>query len=281
MTDILERSDGRLPPEVAAEVARLRAENARLLRLLELTGEQAGLPRPAQAGFFDAPPGPVHRDSPLGQKVAFFGALFAARTHVYAVRYDNQRTGKAGWVPATRGGFRKGVPHGQRDYLPLTADVLAAHLSGKMHIGLYPLLDGDACWWVAADFDGPDAMIDALMYLKAARAIRVPAALEVSRSGVGAHAWVFFTRPVPTATARRLGAGLLREAMTLRGRMKLASYDRLFPSQDLLPSGGVGNLIAAPLFKPARDEGRTVFIDPGTLEPYADQFAYLLRPEKL
>jgi superfamily II DNA or RNA helicase len=275
VTDILERSDGRLPPEVAAEVARLRAENARLLRLLELTGEQAGLPRPAQAGFFDAPPGPVHRDSPLGQKVAFFGALFAARTDVYAVRYDNQRTGRAGWVPATRGGFRKGVPHGQRDYLPLTADVLAAHLSGKMHIGLYPLLDGDACWWVAADFDGPDAMIDALMYLKAARAIRVPAALEVSRSGVGAHAWVFFTRPVPAATARRLGAGLLREAMTLRGRMKLASYDRLFPSQDLLPSGGVGNLIAAPLFKPARDEGRTVFIDPGTLEPYADQFAYL------
>jgi hypothetical protein len=57
--------------------------------------------------------------------------------------------------------------------------------------------------------------------------------------------------------------------MALRGRMKLASYDRLFPSQDLLPSGGVGNLIAAPLFKPARDEGRTVFLDQGTLEPYA------------
>jgi hypothetical protein len=58
--------------------------------------------------------------------------------------------------------------------------------------------------------------------------------------------------------------------MALRGRMKLASYDRLFPSQDLLPAGGVGNLIAAPLFKPARDEGRTVFVDPGTLEPYRD-----------
>jgi len=55
--------------------------------------------------------------------------------------------------------------------------------------------------------------------------------------------------------------------MALRGRMKLASYDRLFPSQDLLPSGGVGNLIAAPLFKPARDEGRTVFIDPGRWNP--------------
>jgi len=197
VTEILDRFDGRVPKSVAAEVARLRAENARLLRLLDLAPEQAGLPRPAQAGFFEAPPGPVHGGSAPQEKVAFFGALFAARTDVYALRYENRRTGKAGWVPATQGGFRKGVPHGERDYLPLTADVLAAHLSGKMHIGLYPLLDGDRCWWLAADFDGPEAMIDALMYLKAARALQVPAALEVSRSGVGAHAWVFFTRPVP------------------------------------------------------------------------------------
>ncbi len=275
VTDSLELSDARVPVAVAAEVARLRAENARLLRLLELTGEQASLPRPGQAGFFEAPPGPVHAGSPPEVKVAFFGALFAARTDVYAVRYDNRRTGRAGWVPAMRGGFRKGVPHGERDYLPLTADVLAAHLTGNMHIGLYPLLDGDTCWWLAADFDGPDAMIEGLMYLKAARALQVPAALEVSRSGIGAHAWVFSAAPVPAETARRLGTGLLREAMSLRGRMKLASYDRLFPSQDLLPAGGAGNLIAAPLFKPARDEGRTVFIDPGTLEPYPDQWAFL------
>ncbi len=275
VTDILGLSDGRVPAAVAAEVARLRAENARLLRLLQLTGEQAGLPRPGQAGFFEAPPGPVHAGSPPEVKVAFFGALFGARTDVYAVRYDIRRTGRTGWVPAMRGGFRKGVPHGERDYLPLTAEVLAAHLTGKMHIGLYPLLDGDTCWWLAADFDGPDGMIEGLMYLKAARAVQVPAALEVSQSGIGAHAWVFFAAPVPAETARRLGTGLLREAMSLRGRMKLASYDRLFPSQDLLPSGGIGNLIAAPLFKRARDEGRTVFIDPGTLEPYQDQWAFL------
>jgi hypothetical protein len=108
VTDILERSDGRLPPEVAAEVARLRAENARLLRLLELTGEQAGLPRPAQTGFFEAPPGPVHHGSLPEQKVAFFGALFAARTDVFAVRYDNQRTGKAGWCRPRGAGSAKG-----------------------------------------------------------------------------------------------------------------------------------------------------------------------------
>ena len=275
MTGNADLVGGRPPGEVAAELERLRAENARLLGLLRLTREQAALPRPPQAGLFEAPPGPVHGDSPPAEKVAFFGALFAARTDIYAIRYDNHRTGRAGWVPATRGGFRKGAPHAERDYLPLTADVLRAHLTGKTHIGLYPLLDGDRCWWLAADFDGADAMIDALMYLKAARAIGVPVALEVSRSGVGAHAWMFFTAPVPAETARRLGTGLLREAMALRDRIKLASYDRLFPSQDLLPAGGVGNLIAAPLFRPARDEGRTLFIDPGTLEPYRDQWAYL------
>jgi hypothetical protein len=171
VTGIADPLSGRPSGEVAAELEHLRAENARLLRLLKLTREQAALPRPAQAGLFEAPPGPVHRDSPPAEKVSFFGALFAARADIYAVRFENHRTGRAGWVPATRGGFRKGVPHAEREYLPLTTDVLQAHLSGKTHIGLYPLLDGDRCWWLAADFDGGDAMIDALMYLKAARAI--------------------------------------------------------------------------------------------------------------
>src|SRR5207344_3044930 len=112
------------------------------------------------------------------------------------------------------------------------------------------------CWWLAADFDGPAVLLDALNYVKAARALNVPIGLEISRSGTGAHTWIFFTAPVPAERARRLGTGLLREAMALRGQMSLASYDRLFPSQDVLPSGGVGNLIAAPLFKPDRDDGR-------------------------
>ena len=253
----------------------MRAENARRLKLLRRTPQQAAPPGPAQAAFFEAAPGIVHHRSSQDAKVAFFGALFAARTDVYAVRFDNQRTGKSGWVPAVRGGWQKGVRHEDRNYLPLTPAVLASHLKGEVHIGLYPLLDGDKCWWLAADFDGPEAMFDALMYVKAGRALQVPVALEVSRSGIGAHAWVFFTAPVPAETARRLGTGLLREAMALRGRMNLASYDRLFPSQDLLPAGGVGNLIAAPLFKPARDNGATVFLDLATLERHDDQWGYL------
>lgn len=143
-----------IPTAVEAELARLRAENARLLRLLKMTPEQAAPPGPRQAAFFEAPPGSVHDGSPPEVKVAFFGALFAARTDVYAIRYDNPRTQRGGWVPAVRGGWRKGMRHEDADFLPLTPAVLAAHLKGEVHIGLYPLLDGDRCWWLAADFDG-------------------------------------------------------------------------------------------------------------------------------
>lgn len=274
-------SEGLRPPAeqvsaaVAAELAQLRAENARLRRLLKLTPREVATPGPGQAGFFDAPPGLVHSGSPPQMKVGLFGKLFAARTDIYAVRWENARIGRAGWLPAVHGGWRKGIPHAEREYLPLTAEVLAAHLSGREHIGLYPLLDGDRCWWLAADFDGSTALLDALSYVKAARALNVPVGLELSRSGVGAHTWILFTVPIPAETARRLGTGLLREAMALRGQMSLSSYDRLFPSQDVLPSGGVGNLIAAPLHGNARRDGTTVFLDLASLEPHEDQWAFL------
>ena len=77
---------------LTAELASLRAENARLLRLLKLTQREAAPPGPAQAGLFEAPPGAVHAGSPPEAKVAFFGALFAARTDIYAVRWENART---------------------------------------------------------------------------------------------------------------------------------------------------------------------------------------------
>ena len=75
--------------------------------------------------------------------------------------------------------------------------MITAHLSGELELGLYPLLDGDRCQWLAADFDGATAVLDALAYLKAARAVGASAALEVSRSGQGAHVWLFFTAPRP------------------------------------------------------------------------------------
>jgi hypothetical protein len=104
-------ADRAIPAHVARELAELRAENARLRRLLKLTRAEAAPPGPAQAGFFDAPPGPVHAGSQPRAKVALFGALFAARTDIYAVRWENTRTGWAGWLPAVRGGWRNGIPH--------------------------------------------------------------------------------------------------------------------------------------------------------------------------
>jgi superfamily II DNA or RNA helicase len=261
--------------DLRGQVERLRSENARLLRLLALSPSEARPPGPIQTGLFDAAPGSVHAGSPAPLKVGFFAALFGARSDAYAVRWENRRSGRAGWMPAVRGGWRRGVPADQREYLLLTEEVLTAHLSGEVDVGLYPLLDGDLCRWLAADFDGPAAMLDALAYLKAARAAGAPVALEVSRSGIGAHAWLFFTSPVPAALARQVGSGLLREALALRGRMSLASYDRLFPSQDMLQVGGLGNLIAAPLQGRCRRQGTTVFLDPATMEPHQDQWTYL------
>ena len=89
---------------------------------------------------------------------------------------------------------------------------------------------------------------------------------------------MFFTAPTPTETARRPGTGLLREAMALPGQMDLTSYDRLFPAQDVLPAGGVGNLIAGPPHGRSRRDGATVFLDLATLKPHEDLWAYLSTP---
>jgi hypothetical protein len=260
--------------DLRVEIDKLRAENARLQRLLELRPGESHPPGASQTGIFESAPGAVHNKSSAEDKVAFFQALFAARTDVYAIRWTNARTGKSGWMPAVRGRWRKGAD--RRDYLPLTDDVIRGHLSGKAEIGLYPLLDGDRCWWLAADFDGRTAMLDALAYLKAGRAAGIAVGLEVSRSGLGAHAWLFFTAPVAAMTARAIGSGLLREAISIRGHMSLGSYDRLFPSQDVLPAtGSVGNLIAAPLHRRHRDHGATIFLDTASMEPFEDQWAFL------
>lgn len=264
------------------ELETLRAENTRLRNLLRLTEDQARAAAPEQT----AAGTPVDMQSKPQAKVQFYADLFQCRSDTYAVRWENPRDGRSGWVPAIRGRWRKGMSPSEASYLPLTDEVIASHLRGDHHIGLYPLADDDTCWWVAADFDKDTAMLDALAYLKAARAKDIPAALEVSQSGRGAHVWIFFAESTPAASARRIATGLLSEAIRLRGCMTLASYDRLFPSQDTHTGRGVGNLIAAPLSGARRQHGTTVFLDPATLEPFDDQWSYLssiarLSPKKV
>jgi superfamily II DNA or RNA helicase len=266
--------------DLRREVERLQAENARLSRLLELRGQDTA-PAPEQLSAPVAAPGLVTMASPVADKLALFADRFRARVDVYAIRWENTRTGATGWMPVVAGGWRKGMDRRGAAYLPRTPEVDAAHLVGDVFIGLYPLLSGNTCHFVVADFDGPTAMLDALAYVKAARASTVSAALEISQSGRGAHVWIFFAGAVPAAVARAVGTVFLHEAMVLRGSMDLRSYDRLFPNQDVLPEGGFGNLIAAPLHGRWRKDGLTTFLDLGTLEPYEDQWAFLSTLDRL
>jgi hypothetical protein len=116
------------------------------------------------------------------EKVRFHFDLFRCRADVYALRWENRRDGRSGWMPAIRGYWRKGMNRAEAAYLRLTPAVTDQHLRGEIHIGLYPIGDDDTCCWVAADFDKEAAMLDALAFMKAARAHEVPAALEVSQS---------------------------------------------------------------------------------------------------
>ena len=264
----------------SSELERLRAENERLRTLLALAQRTrstfgSGKPEPA-----------LHARSTLaspGEKIALMRRLFRGRDDLYALRWENLRTGKCGYAPATAEGWSR---HSPKTYLPLDNDAIERHLRGRESIGVYPLLQDDSCWFLACDLDGPIWRLDALALLEACAEYAVPAGLERSRSGAGGHLWVFFAAPVAATAARRLGSLLLRSAMTRRGELDLASYDRLFPSQDFLPAKGFGNLIALPLQGRCRTAGTSVFLDPATLEPLPDQWAFLgsleqLAPEQL
>src|SRR6184192_2259896 len=123
-------------------------------------------------------------------------------------------------------------------------------------------------------------MADAAAFIATSRSFEVPAFVERSRSGNGAHVWMFFDRPVSAVDARRLGCALLTRTMERRHEIGLDSYDRLFPSQDTMPKGGFGNLIALPLQHGPRENGNSVFVD-GQLRAYDDQWTFLSSVKRL
>ncbi len=264
-----------------AEFEELRAENARFRALLGLDGRgsrpDASAAKPTVFRAKDAGAAMAHevtQSSAAGEKIALFRSLFVGRDDVHALAWSSQRTGKSGWSPAVRGGIANAKAP-DREYLPYSDEVLERHLAGEVHVGIYPLLHGDACRLLACDFDGPGWALDALAYLDAAHAVGVPTLLERSRSGDGGHVWIFFADPAAASSARRLGVHLIREAMTVRAELDLASYDRLFPTQDFMPKGSFGNLIALPLQGECRRRGTTVFLDSRTMEAFADQWECL------
>jgi superfamily II DNA or RNA helicase len=275
---------------VVAECERLREENVRLkLRVGHAPDTLAPTPnqfsahnnKKAQASAT------VTAESPPELKVSLFSNLFRGRGDVYALRWEG-RSGRTGYSPAgirewnqaasTGRGQKKSFRHSK--LFPLSEEVIRDHLLGKQTIGVYPLLQDDTCWFIAVDFDKKSWGADACAFLKMCQETGVPASLERSRSGNGGHVWIFFTSPIQAALARKLASAVLTRTMERRYAMGLDSYDRLFPSQDTMPKGGFGNLIALPLQHGPRENGNSVFVD-DQLRPYDDQWTFLSSIKRL
>jgi superfamily II DNA or RNA helicase/very-short-patch-repair endonuclease len=231
----------------------------------------------------------VNQQSPTEVKITLFRSLFRGRDDVYPHRFENRKTGKAGYSPACGNEWVRGIcekprikcsecPH-QR-FLPVSNEVIRWHLSGQddhghtFVMGVYPMLLDETCFFLAADFDKTTWQEDAAAVMQTCRQMSLPAALERSRSGKGGHIWFFFDEAVPATLARKLGAHALTETMERRPDIGLDSYDRFFPNQDTLPLGGFGNLIALPLQKQSRKSGNSVFLDE-LFEPFPDQWEFL------
>jgi len=257
----------------------LQAENVRLVALLDAHKIEWRLPPKPAPTIPDIEPS---RLSSI-EKVALFRRIFRGRTDVYPVRWESQKTGKSGYAPACANEWRPGVCNkprikcsdcSHRLLSPLSDTVIYDHLAGNHTVGVYPLLTDDTCHFLAADFDEAEWKEDALAFAQSCYELGVPVALEISRSGNGAHAWVFFSGSVSARDARRLGTAIISHTCARTRQLKLESYDRLFPNQDTMPKGGFGNLIALPLQKKPRENGCSVFVD-ATLRPYPDQWAFL------
>jgi hypothetical protein len=270
------------------ECDRLRKENARLRAMLGIPELVSGLTT-LHPGLAQKNSAKDNSPSTPEEKISLFRSLFRGREDIHAVRWES-KGGRSGYSPAglmdwraihsARPEERKRVARKTRMLLPLTADAIRKHLTGKQTIGIYPLLPNETCWFLAVDFDKKSWMADVTAFLETCRGFQAPAVVERSRSGNGAHAWIFFDRPVLAADARRLGCALLTRTMEKRPELGLDSYDRLFPSQDTMPKGGFGNLIALPLQRGPREQDNSVFLNE-LFEPYGDQWKFLESVQKI
>ena len=207
-------------------------------------------------------------------------------------------TGKSGYQPVCINEWKQGLCDKKkyrcaicpnRNFAPLTTQDMYRHLEGKDEyccdvVGLYAIMQDNNCAFLCADFDDKNCKYgykeDVLAYVGVCREWLIPYAIERSRSGNGAHVWIFFEAPLPASKARRLGNAILTEAMTRNGQMSFNSYDRFFPNQDYLPEGGFGNLVALPLQGQARRKQNSVFVDNDFLV-YKDQWAFLYNLKKI
>jgi hypothetical protein len=229
------------------------------------------------------PLAPINKASALADRIRFFLDLFHGRRDVYAERFENRKTGKAGYQPVCANLWRRPLCQKpkvrchechHRLLVPLSEEIIVQHLSGKITLGVYPMLMAETCRFVVADFDKEGWQEDALGFVRTCRKHGIDPALERSRSGKGGHVWLFFSEDVPARTARQMAAALITETMVARPSMGLDSYDRLLPNQDTMPKGGFGNLIALPLQRLPAHQGNSLFVD-DDLRIYQDQWSFL------
>ena len=227
-------------------------------------------------------------DTPA-EKIALFASMFCVRRDVFPRFWENQKTGKKGYSPVCESVWENGrrlkateifIKYGSEKFQYLSEDVIKAHLTGHHTVGTYAIRQDDTCTFLAADFDGNGWEQAACAYIDEASAIGVSALLEISRSGNGAHVWIFFAEPVPAFMARRMGSLILNHVSARNPQTRLDSYDRFFPNQDKLPRGGFGNLIALPFQKQKRDLGFTIFVDEN-LNPIKNQWEALAQVNRL
>ena len=232
----------------------------------------------------------VHKRSSSSDKINLFLSLFTGREDVFAKRWENIGKSKSGYSPVcgiewkplcpkSGGGKKQCGSCPNQAFVTFDAKAVENHLLGKITAGVYPMLPDETCRFLAFDFDGKDCSpvelrrdVSAIREVCAEKGITL--AMERSRSGKGIHLWAFFAENVPASIARKFGSGLITCAMNKHHGLTFKTYDRLIPSQDTLPKGGFGNLIALPLQKAPRENGNSVFVDED-FNAYTDQWNYL------
>jgi superfamily II DNA or RNA helicase len=285
----------RLKVEIASLEQTLADKKRQLADLEAETFAKTQQVQPAISPKSSESPVVINNHSPVELKIVLFRSLFKGREDVYAKRFESKRTGKSGYQPACRNEWVKGICEKpkitcrkctKRDFEPITDQVIYNHLAGfspaknewtypkAFVMGIYPLMPDEHCNFLALDFDKLTWKEDARAFLETCASKGVPVAFERSRSGNGAHIWIFFDEPVPAIKARRLGSYLMTKTLDRRPEISLDSFDRFFPNQNTMPKGGFGNLIALPLQKAAREKGNSVFLDDNFV-PYRDQWAFL------
>ena len=285
----------------------LLAENRRLReRIRELEQENALLKAQSTPVLSEAEPPQYgsrsnqqmtaeEKEMELQRRLDLFRGLFRGRDDVYAQRFVS-KTGKAGYQPECRNRWSAGCQEHRykcegcplREFVPFDDSILRRHLDRNAKerdvVGIYPILEDNTVFFLCADFDDKNCehgyKEDVLSYVRVCKEWNIPAYVERSRSGNGAHVWIFFSEAILAAKARKLGFAILGAAMENNIRLEMDSYDRFFPNQDFLPKGGFGNLVALPLQGMARQNGNSVFVDED-FSPYPDQWALLSSVTKL